>query len=176
MPREHRIEVRLRDLEQFFNTIDPSPFHEKDLDQDLEEFIVSWAKECPAELPIRLVVHLERRCPDDAEGVLEKAVHHYFAYKADLNRRELAQLFRRGRVSLAIGLTVLALCVTAAELVTSLSAPGGSILGESLLIGGWVAMWQPLEIYLYGWWPLRQQGRTYEKLTVMAVEVQGEGG
>jgi hypothetical protein len=30
--RENTIEVSLRDLEQFFNTIDPSPFHEKDLD------------------------------------------------------------------------------------------------------------------------------------------------
>jgi hypothetical protein len=43
--REKAIEVSLRDLEQFFNTIDPSPFHEKDLDHDLEEFIVSWATE-----------------------------------------------------------------------------------------------------------------------------------
>jgi hypothetical protein len=41
--RENTIEVSNRDLEQFFNTIDPSPFHEKDLDHDLEEFIVSWA-------------------------------------------------------------------------------------------------------------------------------------
>jgi hypothetical protein len=42
---EKTIEVNLEDLEQFFNTMDPSPFHEKDLDHDLEEFIVSWATE-----------------------------------------------------------------------------------------------------------------------------------
>jgi len=38
---EKTIEVNLEDLEQFFNTMDPSPFHEKDLEHDLEEFIVS---------------------------------------------------------------------------------------------------------------------------------------
>ena len=39
--RERTIEVNLQDLEQFFNTMDPSPFHEKDLDHDLEEFILA---------------------------------------------------------------------------------------------------------------------------------------
>ena len=31
---EKTIEVNLEDLEQFFNTMDPSPFHEKDLEHD----------------------------------------------------------------------------------------------------------------------------------------------
>jgi hypothetical protein len=34
--RETTIEVNLQDLEQFFNTMDSSPFHEKDLDHDLK--------------------------------------------------------------------------------------------------------------------------------------------
>ena len=55
----HRVELNLRDLEQFFNTMDPSPFHEKDLDDNVEEFIVSWAKEYPLEDPVQLVVHLQ---------------------------------------------------------------------------------------------------------------------
>ena len=45
--RVNTIEVKLQEFEQLFNTIDPSPFHEKDLDHDLEEFIVSWATEYP---------------------------------------------------------------------------------------------------------------------------------
>ena len=39
----HRIEIKLRNLNQLFNTMDPSPFLEKDLDADAEEFIVNWA-------------------------------------------------------------------------------------------------------------------------------------
>ena len=35
------IEVNLRDVNQLFNTMDPSPFHERDLDSDAEEFIES---------------------------------------------------------------------------------------------------------------------------------------
>jgi hypothetical protein len=39
------IQVRIHELRQLFNSIDPSPFRERDLDADCEEFIVSWARE-----------------------------------------------------------------------------------------------------------------------------------
>ena len=39
------IEVRIHELVQLFNTLDPSPFHERDLDNDGEDCIVGWARE-----------------------------------------------------------------------------------------------------------------------------------
>ena len=67
--------------------MDPSPFHEKDLDDDLEEFIVSWATEYPLHNPIRLVVHLQSRLPGiDAQSVIERAVHNYFCLSKGVER------------------------------------------------------------------------------------------
>ena len=37
MPGVHHLELNLHELDQLFNTMDPSPFHEKDLDHDAEE-------------------------------------------------------------------------------------------------------------------------------------------
>src|SRR5258708_9235792 len=92
---EKTIEVNLEDFEQFFNTMDPSPFHEKDLDHDLEEFIVSWATEYSLHAPLRLVVYLQNRPPGtDAQSVIERAMHNYFAYKTGSNRRAFKQLLR----------------------------------------------------------------------------------
>ena len=34
------IEIRLSNLVQFFNSLDPSPFRDKDLDDDAERYIV----------------------------------------------------------------------------------------------------------------------------------------
>jgi len=45
---ERLIEVRVADLKQLFNAMDPSPFREKDLDPEAEEFIGGWARELPA--------------------------------------------------------------------------------------------------------------------------------
>ena len=39
------IELRVEELAQLFETLDPLPFRERDLDKDAEEFIVSWARE-----------------------------------------------------------------------------------------------------------------------------------
>src|ERR1041385_4027471 len=80
MPGVHHIELNLRDINQLFNTMDPSPFHEKDLDHDAEEFILSWAREFPVDEPVVLVVHLGEfpagREPQP-QLIVEQAVHHY---------------------------------------------------------------------------------------------------
>ena len=45
------------------------------------------------------------------------------------------------------------------------------MLRESLNIAGWVAMWRPMQIYLYDWWPPRRTARIYSTLSRMAGEV-----
>ena len=59
----HRVEIKLRDLNQLFNTMDPSPFLEKDLDDDAEEFIVNWVREFPLQDPVVLTVHVSQSDP-----------------------------------------------------------------------------------------------------------------
>src|SRR5437762_879401 len=60
MPGVHHIELNLQSIDQLFNTMDPSPFHEKDLDDDAAEFILSWAQEFHRPEPVDLIVHLEK--------------------------------------------------------------------------------------------------------------------
>ena len=38
------------------------------------------------------------------------------------------------------------------------------LLKVSLLSGSWVAMWRPLQIFLYGWWPIVRKGKIYRNL------------
>ena len=45
------------------------------------------------------------------------------------------------------------------------------LLKESLLIGGWVAMWRPLQIFLYDWWPVMRRRRIYRNLGHASVQV-----
>jgi hypothetical protein len=169
-----RIEVRVAELRSLFNSIDPSPFRERDLDPRAEAFIVEWSRDLPVDVPLGLVVHLERGpvAADDVH-VLRDAVHEFFQQRASGARRSLRELFRRGRSSLGIGLAALAASVAIGDLV-SLYVPRegyGTLLSESVLIGGWVAMWRPLEIFLYDWWPIRAEARLFDRLSVMPVRV-----
>ena len=173
-PPPHRIEIALREINQLFNTIDPSPFHEKDLDADAEEFILDWVLEYPVKEPVMLVIHLSQMPADRQQIALaEQAVHHFFARRAKANQLEFHRLMKAGRQSLLVGLTFLGLCLILSEwLLRRSPSTLLTMAREGLTIVGWVAMWRPMEIYLYSWWPLQRKGRIFAKMSRMKVAVQ----
>jgi hypothetical protein len=168
------IEVHVAELRQLFNAIDPSPFRDRDLDPRVEQFIVDWSREAPAGSPLALLVRLDRPAnPADDAAVVRDSIHSFFANRAAASRGRLRHLFRIGRVSLAIGLAVLTTFLIAARSVSRQAGESGlsGVLHESLSIGGWVAMWRPLEIFLYDWWPIRAEARLFDRLAVMPVRL-----
>ncbi|HET6391019.1 hypothetical protein [Hyphomicrobium sp.] len=178
MAREHAvIEVRLRELAQIFNSFDPSPFHERDLDSDAEEYIVGWARELPADVPLRIIVHLPK---DEArkaeERGLSTALVHYFAYRAAMQQRELNELFHNGRRYLVIGILVLAACLIGSQMARKYlgSGPMASLITESLILVGWVANWKPIETFLYSWWPLKRWRDLYRRLADAVIEIKSD--
>ena len=54
---ESAVEVRVEEVIQLFDTLDPFPFRERDLDRDAEEYIVSWAREFPRNHSLRIIIH-----------------------------------------------------------------------------------------------------------------------
>lgn len=171
------LDVRLGELKQMFDAMDPAPFRERDLDPKAEQYVVEWAREVRPDLPLGLVVRLTRQAAtlEDA-GVVRQAIHEYFKQRALSTRRQLRQLLRIGRKSLLIGLVVLAVAMILGELLSGLVGRyhWGEILGHSLLIGGWVALWRPFEILLYDWWPIRAEAQLYERLSAICVRLENE--
>lgn len=166
-----RIELKLREIAQLFNSMDPSPFQDRDLDADAEEFIVSWARELAPRDELELVIHLASR-PTDSETEVEGAVRHYFSERARMKALEFRTLMRHGRTSLLVGLLFLSSCLFASHLLAQLGTGTlAAVLRESLSIAGWVAMWRPLQTYLYDWWPLLEERRVAERLSRMRVQV-----
>ena len=55
---ENLIEIRVNELAQLFHTLDPFPFRERDLADEAEDYIVSWAREMPSNRPFKIVVHI----------------------------------------------------------------------------------------------------------------------
>ena len=43
----------------------------------------------------------------------------------------------------------------------------------SLVIGGWVALWRPMENFLYEWWPIHRDARLSDRLAAMPVTLRG---
>jgi len=169
------IEVHVGELKQLFDAIDPSPFRDRDLDPKAEEFIVGWAKDLPRDAILALIVDLDREAglPDEA-AVLRDAIHEFFRHRAATYRQRLRELFRVGRTSLMIGLIALAAAIALGDFLATLLKGSriGEILRESLTIGGWVSMWRPLEVFLYDWWPIRNEAILSDRLAAMPVRIR----
>jgi hypothetical protein len=169
------IEVRVAELRQLFNAIDPSPFRQRDLDPRAEEFIVDWASDLPMDKPWALVVHLDRPAGRaDEAAALREAIHEYFGQRVIASKRKLRALFRRGRISLVIALAFLTASIAIGDGVAAYLGESrlGEVIREGFLIVGWVAMWRPLEVFLYDWWPIRAEGRLLQRLSTMPVRIE----
>ena len=168
------IELRVDQITQLFDTLDPFPFHERDLDKDAEEYIVGWAREFPRDRHLTIIVHApDSELQTDAARQLRPALNRYFAYRAEVTDRDLNELFRVGLKSLMIGAAVLAVCIFVARAVTAMRGNDDlrRFIEESLIIFGWVANWRPIEIFLYDWWPVARRRDLYRRLAAADVEL-----
>jgi hypothetical protein len=163
--------LRLREVRQLFHHLDPAPFREKDLDPAAEAYIEEAVREIGAGQRARLVIHLpEPERSGEAAYSLPESIAHYFGYRAQQTRVELGRLMRLALVNLAIGLLFLAACLALRR--SLLSAGLHELLAEGLLIIGWVALWRPVEMFLYDWWPLLRRLRRLAAIARIPVEVR----
>ncbi len=168
----HQISLRVVKLSELFNSMDPTPFLNRDLDPEAHEYIESWAVAHPSDSHFRIHVHMVEMPPENPAPMVTEAIHNHFSYRAELTRRHLDLLLREARTSLLIGLGFLAACLLLADLLPSDGAhPLLRVLREGLMIVGWVAMWRPLQMCLYDWWPLARRIRILKSLSQASVQV-----
>jgi hypothetical protein len=173
-PGPRPIELRIKEIGQLFQSLDPLPFRERDLAVAVEEYVVDWAREMPANRPLEILIHLPKAEAQREEArQIGEAINKYFAYRAEGMSKEIRELFRVGRSTFAIGLAVLASCIVAGSLLEPTS--GGryikQFIRESLVIMGWVANWRPIEIFLYDWGPLARRRRLFCRLARASVRL-----
>jgi hypothetical protein len=171
--KTYLVEVKLSSIGQLFNSFDPSPFIEKDLDDEVESYIVQSVREFSINTPLKLIFYLPPERQDEAKQILPEAIHNYFDYRRQNSEKELRTILRQGRTSLMVGLVFLFTCISTNELANWLAnGPLTHILQEGLAIIGWVAMWRPVEIFLYDWSSIDNNKKMYDKLTHMTIEVR----
>jgi hypothetical protein len=174
-PAKLVIELRAQEVEQLYDMLDPYPFRERDLDPDVDDFIVGWAREKRQRGAIEILVHLPMEETEDAAArQFPGALALHFSRRADAVTAEMAELFRNGRRFLAIGMLVLVLCVILSQYVTTWlgRTDVSRFISESALIVGWVANWRPIEIFLYDWVPLRRRRNLFRRLAAAEVLIR----
>lgn len=169
------IEIKLKTPEQLLNSFDPSPFHHRDLDDRAADYIIDSAEEAGTPGALHLVIELpEDEAARDLARELPPALHNAFSYRANHARSQLKELLRTGRLSLIVGLAVLGLCILVIQVLElpKRDSTLAQMTEQGLFILGWVAIWRPLEIFLYDWWPLKKRIGLLAQLAEATVEIR----
>jgi hypothetical protein len=169
----HHIDFRISKAEQLFDTRDPSPFRDRDLDDTFVRSLVNSARELERHGPYKLCLIFEGAAKEKSQAKETiDAIHQYFSYEAEFEQNELRAQRNRGFVILILGLVFLALCTAGAFFVPR-AFPGvaSQIFAEGLTIIGWVALWEPVSVLLYDWWPQSRKIALYKNLSSIPIDI-----
>ena len=77
------IELSVDDIAQIYESLDPYPFHERDLDRDAEDYIVGWARELPHDHDFRILVRMPAAAlSTPGARDLGRSMNRFFALRA----------------------------------------------------------------------------------------------
>lgn len=167
------LDIHIDTETQLFNSMDPAPFRRRELDPAVVDYIIAFAEKAPGSADLGLAIQLDQPPAGvDIEAIVANAVHENFRRLAADTRRSLRRLFHDGRISLFIGIAFVALSVLIGEWLASFTTSNhAQVIAETFVIGSWVALWHPVNIFLFDWWPLRREARLYDRLSQMTVKV-----
>lgn len=169
------IEMKLSSVPQLFNSFDPAPFREKGLDSEAESYIVDTVRDFPSKTKFRIVIYL----PDGLIGTKEakqipEAIKVHFEYLAATQKRKFRERYNFGKYALVIGLSFLAIATIASLAIDNYSSsyPIAHIVANVLVVTGWVAMWEPVTVFLFQLWPIIKERKVYENISRMDVDIR----
>jgi hypothetical protein len=164
----------VRDVAQLFNSLDPSPFWDRDLDRNAASFIEEEFSDKRSAAHWHLVVHAAD--PGAAGSELQLAVENYYTRLANSARRELRAHLRFAELALCGGVAIFTLAILGRALMLDVFHELPLPLDEGLIILGWLALWRPAEALAYEWLPILRKRRQFERLAGMRVTIRRPAG
>jgi hypothetical protein len=138
------------------------------LNKEFEDYIFNSAKNFSLDKKIKLIIHIPKEEKDT--DLIKHTIHKHFAYKAKEISLHLNQQFYQWIINMIIGILFLVLCLILVEVLEVFSHINIiKIIKESLLIIGWVALWEPVSFILFGWRAKKRDKLFCKKLSSIAI-------
>lgn len=166
------VNIHVRDLAQMFNSLDPSPFWDRDLDRVAAEFIEDEFGEKRAADVWHLHIHAHEGAATASD--IQAAIEHYYERLEHSTRLGLREQVRIGELALLVGVAVFSICISLRGVLATALHGLSRGLDEGLIVLGWIALWRPVEVLAYGWVPLYRKRRLYQRLARIQVSVRCE--
>jgi hypothetical protein len=155
-----------------FNSLDASPFWDRDLDRAAAEFIEDEFAEKRAADVWQLHIHAHEGAASASD--IQAAIEHYYERLEHSARLGLREQMRVGEIALLVGVVVFSVCISLRGVLASALHGLSRGLDEGLIVLGWIALWRPIEVLAYGWLPMYRKRRLYQRLARIRVSVRCE--
>jgi hypothetical protein len=172
------IEIRIRNLDELFNPMDPSPIPERDINDSivkkLYDEVIIFPKETPVDVHLFLPKGWKRI--KNLETNIRAAMTRHFEYTSLSSRLHMRRRLKKGVRTLFVGLCLFLGFITASTLTTMLYE-GNVILrivSEGFFVLSWVSLWKPIETLFYEWLPLFEDHKRYERIQKMNIHFSYE--
>lgn len=163
------IEISLDDYNDIFNEWDPAPFRRRDIDPDLNHFLIDSSEDIPLKYPLKLCFFIPQNARDTTKEELAKSgLKNFFDFLISDLIRKLRILRQKGTIYIFTSFTFLTL---ASILKTKLNV---GILSDTLLeglfIGGWVFLWEAFTLFFFSSYDLYRELKIYKRLSISNIQ------
>jgi hypothetical protein len=162
------INISIKSSDDIFQSFGIIPFGESMLNREFECYIFNMIKKYSVRKKLKLVFQIP--LGEKNLDLLQGTIHTHFKYKAKESDMLLKLQFKNWVINMIIGILFLVLCLILVGILEVFSYISLiKIMKESLLIIGWVALWEPLTFILFGWRAAKREKLYYEKLSNIPV-------
>ncbi len=169
------IQIRVNSPLQLFDSRDPAPFRDRDLDDDFTDYLISCADEVPNRAPLLIEIIISKSQPDIKSEAIIEAIENYFQYQIELKKSQFSKMLRMARLFLTVGMLVLAICLGLSQFTKHIpNEIFSTTFREGIVIFGWVSMWKPLELLLFDWYPIYDRIQLLKRILSAETQVHVE--
>jgi hypothetical protein len=147
------------------------------LNKELEDYIFNHIKEFPLKKEVILSVHLFGDFGKADEELIRDSIHSHYCFRERESSLSLKHKLKEWRVNMMLGIVFIVFCFILVQICESINHIRYiNILKESLLIVGWVALWEPITFILFDWRIARKDKSYHKKLCSIPVKIVEHNG
>lgn len=146
----------------------------KIIDPDADELIFEEAEKYKNDKDIKIVVVVKQKFDEVGEEHFKNKFKENYIYKVEELTKDYKRHGKRFRVAFRNGSILLVICLGIGYIAIGINNVFGTIVNEIAIIAGWVAIWHPVEYYLFDRPIEKKRIKIYENLTRVEVELLHE--
>jgi hypothetical protein len=159
------IDLMVPTLDKLYNSYDPSPLHQREIDPAVMKMILSQVVVFPLSSDFELHLHMPRSMKRKRfEWQIEHALRNHFEYELLESELHLKRRIQKGLKTFRYSGSIFISFFVTSYLLGSFDNVFVNMLSEGMAVGSWVSLWHPIQTLLYSWLPLYEDKKKFSKL------------